>query len=114
MYKVIFHLNEEEKTEDALRNIKNLLEDMKNENERIDIELLAHSRGVNAFKKTNKENKEEIKNLLEKGLEIALCKNSLITLNLKKEDFIEEAIIVSSGVGELTKKQNEGWSYIKP
>lgn len=114
MYKVIFHLNEEEKTEDALRNIKNLLEDMKNENERIDIELLAHSSGVNAFKKTNKENKEEIKNLLEKGLEIALCKNSLITLNLKKEDFIEEAIIVSSGVGELTKKQNEGWSYIKP
>ncbi len=114
MYKVIFHLNEEEKTEDALRNIKNLLEDMKNENERIDIELLAHSSGVNAFKKTNKENKEEIKNLLEKGVEIALCKNSLITLNLKKEDFIEEAIIVSSGVGELTKKQNEGWSYIKP
>lgn len=114
MYKVIFHLNEEEKTKDVLRNIKNLLEDMKNENERIEVELLAHSSGVEAFKKTSKENKEEIKSLLEKGVEISLCNNTLKTLNLKKEDFIEEAVIVSSGVGELTKKQNEGWSYIKP
>ncbi|MDY0375213.1 MAG: DsrE family protein [Desulfobacterium sp.] len=114
MYKTIFHLDEEEKITDVLRNINNLLQDMESEGEKIEIEVLANSNGVKAFKKNRDKNRDKIKNVLEKNVKIALCNNSLKKLELTKEDFIDEAFIVTSGVGELTRKQYNEWAYIKP
>lgn len=114
MYKVVFHVDDEKRVEDALRNIKNLFKDIEETKEEVKVELLANSSGVKPFKKDNKENLDSIDDLLNKDFTIALCNNTLTSLKLRKEDFLEKAIIVRSGVGELTRKQNEGWAYIKP
>lgn len=114
MYKVVFHVDDEERVEGALRNITNLYKDMDGENEEVKVELLANSSGIKPFKKENKESLKNIGELLSKGLVIALCNNTLTGLKLKKEDFLDQAIIVRSGVGELTRKQSDGWAYIKP
>ena len=114
MYKVVFHLDEEGRVGIAYRGIMNLLKDMEDEGEQVEIELLANSSGVNPFMKDKEENSEAIGLMLEKGVKIALCNNTLRVLYKTKEDFIEEAIVVKSGVGELTRKQRDGWSYIKP
>jgi len=45
---------------------------------------------------------------------IALCNNALNNLRLKPEDMLPEALVVPSGVGELVRKQAEGWAYIRP
>lgn len=114
MYKVIFHLNEEGKAEDTLRSIENLLKDMKEQQEEIKIELIVHSKGVYPFKNNKNANKNKIDSLLNKGVKIILCSNTLESLHLAKEDFIPGIVVVPSGVGELTRKQQEGFLYIKP
>lgn len=114
MHKVIFHLDEEEKVEAAFSNIANLYNDIESEDEELKVELLVNSSGVKPFKAENDEHIDKIVELQERGLKIAICNNTLKALELQKQDLIKEVFIVKSGVGELTRKQNNGWAYIKP
>lgn len=114
MYKTIFQLDDEDKLINVVNNVNNLLKDMESEKERIQIEILANGSGVKAFKKENEEDLKAIKDLLAKDVRIALCSNSLNKFNLYPKDLIDGIIAVKSGVGELTRRQNEGWAYIKP
>lgn len=111
MYKVLFHLNDENKAEDTLTNIENLLKDIK---EDMEVELVIHSKGVYPFKRNKNIHKDKIDMLIGKGVNISVCQNTLESLNLKKEDFVPGIDLVSSGVGEIARKQQEGWLYIKP
>ena len=113
VYKAIFHLNEEEKAGDVFRSVENLITDMESEGEEVEVEILANSSGVKAFRLDSEKNRKRIKSLIEKGVIIAICSNTLNKLNLSEEDIIKEASIVKSGVGELTRRQYNGWSYIK-
>lgn len=112
IYKVVFHLDDEKKGKNALNNAKNLLEDIEIGNKKLEIEILSNSTGIKTFKKNN-DQEEQIKELQNMGVKIAICNNTIKSLNLGKESFIEGVNIVPSGVGELTKKQSEGWAYIK-
>lgn len=51
--------------------------------------------------------------LSNKGVSFSVCSNSLKGLKIDEDDLIDEIETVPSGVGELVKKQEEGWSYIK-
>lgn len=44
---------------------------------------------------------------------IAACNNSLIRLNLTKDELIPLAIVVPVAILEFADKQEKGWSYIK-
>lgn len=114
MYKTIFHLDDEENITKVIGNINNLFKDMEEAGDEVEIEILANSNGVKAFKRDKEENKEDLAHLLEKGTEIMICNNTLNKLELSKEDLIDGIHVVTSGVGELTRKQNEGWAFIKP
>ena len=114
MYKVIFHLNDEEKSGNVLTNVENIFKDMEDAGEDINIEILAHSSGVNIFKKASEDYKDRIDSLLDKGVDIAVCNNTLKANNLTKEDFIEKSRVVPSGVGEIVRKQQQGWAYVRP
>lgn len=114
MYKVVFHLDDEGRVGIAYRAIMNVIKDMEDEGEEVGVQLLCTASGVKPFMKEKEENKEAIDLLLEKGVKIALCNNSLRVLYLTEKDFVEDTIVVKSGVGELTRKQHNGWGYIKP
>lgn len=111
MYKVIFHLNEEGKAESALNNIDNLLKDIQ---EDIQVMLVVHSKGVYPFKKNKNVDREKIEKLMGKGVKISVCKNTLDNLSLEQKDFIDGIEVVDSSVGEMVRRQKEGWLYIKP
>lgn len=113
MYQVIFHLDNEKKAQKLFNNVMNLLKDMKESNEEIEVEVLANSRAIQVFKRSNTKERKRIEGLLGNGVKITLCQNSLDGQELTKEDMLEETILVRSGVGELSRKQSEGWSYIK-
>jgi hypothetical protein len=51
--------------------------------------------------------------LVELGATIKLCSNAAKGADAVESDFGEGVEFVSSGVGELTRLQNEGWSYIR-
>lgn len=113
MYKVIFYLDDEGKVGTVYRGIMDLINEMEEEGQELEVQLLAGFSGVKPFMKNKEENREGINILLEKGVKIALCNKALRVSYLTKEDFIEEATIVKSAVGELTRKQNNGWAHIK-
>lgn len=113
-HKVIFHISEEqiEKVTFALNNILNLLNDLGGEN--VDVELLVNGPAVKAFTSEEGEISELLRQVLEQDVDLALCNNALKLFDLSPNDMLSEAKVVPSGVGELVRKQNEGWAYIRP
>lgn len=112
-YRVIFHLDEEDsfRVNLVLKNIQNLLMDIHKEN--IEIELLANAAGVKIFL-INSNYLKSINELFQQGVKFAACSNAIKGLNIDREKMTDNVKIVSSGMGELVKKQSEGWLYIKP
>jgi len=107
--KVIFHLNEEKKTNELLANIRNLRKDM----EDVEIELLVNGMAVRDFvQDSNYEGRVKI--MMDDSIPIKVCSNSLKGLHIDEEELLEGVDIVPAGVSELVKKQEEGWAYIKP
>lgn len=51
--------------------------------------------------------------LVEMGATVKLCSNAATGADAVKSDFGEGVEFVSSGVGELTRLQNDGWTYIR-
>ena len=110
-YRVLFHLDEIEKAPLVLGNIRNVLADL-GEGE-VEAELVANFEGVKALLKTGP-NADRVKKLAGKGVRFAVCANTLRGMDLREDDFPEPVEIVSSGMGELVRRQAEGWAYIKP
>ena len=113
-YQVIFHLDEDDsaKVNLVINNIFNLLEDLGRDN--VLIELLVNGPAVKAFQKNSQNIAERVRQLADQGVTFALCNNSLKMFGFRAEDMLEQVIIVPAGVGELVKKQSEGWAYIRP
>ena len=78
------------------------------------VEVVFHGKAVYALVKNKTTFKEKIDNLVnDKHVIIAVCNNSLIRLNISKEELIPVAIVVPVAILELSDKQQKGWSYIK-
>lgn len=109
-YRVIFHLHEEERGTTAFSNVINLVKDLGEEN--LDVELLMNGTGVRMMLK-DQDYVNKVDYLSDRGVEFCVCSNSLEGLKISEDDLVEKTKIVPSGVGELVKKQNKGWAYVK-
>ena len=115
--KVVYHINEGlAQASNGLRNINNHLE----VNPKARIVVVTHALGVDFLMKDARDkngNPYEIpvQALKERGVTFEVCEITLRNRKLKREQFIEEATFVPSGVAEITKKQQrEGYAYLKP
>jgi len=115
--KVIYHINEgNEQATDGLRNANNQL----TVDPAAKIVFVTHSKGVNFLMKGAKDkngNKYEdiVEGLKRKGVEFQVCEITLQRSKRTKDQFIEYASFVPSGVGQVTKlQQEEGYAYLKP
>lgn len=113
MIKVIYHVDEMEKWDLCLGNVRNMLAYGQANHETFEIEILANSVAVKGLVKESELN-ESMVELLEKDVVIAACQNALHAQSLQKESLISKITIVPAGVVELAKKQNDGFAYIKP
>jgi intracellular sulfur oxidation DsrE/DsrF family protein len=113
-YRVVFHLDEPSKSraDQVFGNIENLLADLGESN--VEVELVANSGGVKALVKGPASRAEQVQRLAAKGVLFAACAHSLGRLEITRDALMEPVEVVSSGVGELVKKQAEGWAYIRP
>ncbi|MDD4113545.1 MAG: DsrE family protein [Herbinix sp.] len=113
-YKVIFHIDETNKWELLLGNVRNLLNGM--DNEKVIIEVLANSEAVKYYVKNP--DSDAIINTMEslniKGVKFVACNNALMAYKINKDNIIHFVEIVPAGVVELVKKQSIGYVYIKP
>lgn len=110
-YKVVFHLYQFKRSQIALSNIHNLIDDLGMD--QVEIELVMNGSGVNIMKKDSRF-KSFLNNIAERGINFAVCANSLEGLGIEEKELLDFAEVVSAGVSELVKKQNQGWAYVKP
>jgi len=96
----------------TLRNIGNALNDPRLKG-KLTIELVAFSDGVAAFLK-NSPYESQLKALIEKGVIVAQCANTLKEKHMSRDQIFDFIGLVPSGNGELILRQAEGWAVIKP
>ena len=113
-YRVVFHLDEggKARADLVLRNIDNLIADLGEKN--VEVEIVANSEGILALLKTPNQHKEQIRQLGVKGVRFLACANAMREMGVTKDELLDLVEIVPAGVGELVKKQAEGWGYIRP
>lgn len=121
--KVVYHVNDIHTAMGALRNVKNHLNAVGDEN----IELLVVTHGSGAFamvdgsmgKKDNKTGKvynfsDTIASLANRGVKFQICANTIRGKKIDKNLINENAEIVPSGVAEVAFLQQKGYVYVKP
>lgn len=113
-YNTIYQLDNSDPKiiEKTFRNINNALNDPRLAG-KLKIELIAFSGGTEALLKTSKY-ESDLKALVEKGVIVAQCNNSLKERKIDREQLFDFIAVVPSGNGELILRQGEGWSIIKP
>lgn len=107
--KTVFHLNTDDKTRQSelLGNVQNLLNDETVEVEKIAVVL--NGDAVKMLEKTS-EAADFIEGCPGK-VSFKACNNSVE--NREVNELIEDAELVSSGVGELNRLQENGYNYVK-
>lgn len=115
--KVVYHINEGmAQASSGLRNINNHLE----VNPDARIVVVTHAQGVDFLMKGAKDangNKYEdlVERLKQRGVQFDVCDITLRNRKLTRDQFIEYATFVPSGVAEVTRlQQREGYAYLRP
>ena len=81
--------------------------------DKIEIEVVAYGKGLALLLKTNAKYAEGLKKAADTGVVFAACQNSMRARNVKTEDLLPFAAQVDSGVAEIIRKQEAGWSYVR-
>jgi intracellular sulfur oxidation DsrE/DsrF family protein len=58
--------------------------------------------------------KDKIDAAMGSGVAMAACQNTMRNMSLTPQDMLPQIGYVPSGVGELLKKQQQGWAYVRP
>lgn len=78
-----------------------------------EIEVVAHSRGLGLLIAKDNPLTDRMKTLANGGVVFAACENTMKKKNVTKDQLVPFAITTDSGVAEVVRKQEAGWSYIK-
>lgn len=115
--KVVYHINAgTAQASDGLRNIGNHLE----VNPNAKIVVVSHALGVDFLMKGAKDKngakyEDLVEQLKRRGVQFDVCEITLRNRKMTKDQFIEYATFVPSGVAEVTRlQQREGYAYLRP
>jgi len=81
--------------------------------DKIQIEVVAYGKGLSLLLKTNSAFEERMKKAIASGVVLDACQNTMRLRKVNTEDLFPFASQVDSGVAELIRKQEAGWSYIR-
>lgn len=120
--KVVYHINYEggdkdKKYRGAMRNIQNHINAVGADN--MEIKVVLHGNGLALLKSAvaNEALQSQVLELKGQNVEMHVCNNTLVGRKISYEndlfDVFEEDI-VPSGVAELSRLQQMGYTYIKP
>ena len=121
--KVVYHINNIHTATGALRNVKNHLNALGDEN--IEVIVVTHSSGAFAMvdgsmgKKNKKTGKvynfnDTIASLANRGVKFQICANTIRGKKIDKNKISEYAEVIPSGVAQVADLQQKGYLYVKP
>jgi hypothetical protein len=115
--KVVYQISDgTEQASRALSSINNHL----NAEPGVKIVVVAFSRGIDFLLDGAKDARGNpfdatVAGLTQRGVEFRVCRNTLVTRNIKESEINPEASIVPSGVAEIARLQaKQGFVYIRP
>jgi len=79
----------------------------------VQIEVVFYGKGITALLKTNAAYEERLKKAAADGVILAACQNSMRLRKIVSADIFPFSTEVDSGVAELVRKQEAGFSYIR-
>lgn len=120
--KVVYHVNNIHTATGALRNVKNHLNAVGDEN--IEVIVVTHSSGAfalvdGAMGKKDKNGKvynfnDTIASLANRGVKFQMCANTIRGKKIDKNKINSYAEIIPSGVAQVAHLQQRGYLYVKP
>ncbi len=108
--RVVFQLAEggADSHESALRNVRNTMADLGE----AEICLVAHGPGVRLI--TGETGfADQLDELIKNGVEVVACRNTMARLGIGDDALRPGVRTVSAGIGELVRRQNGGWAYVR-
>jgi intracellular sulfur oxidation DsrE/DsrF family protein len=113
-YKALYYLDESDpkKIKQTLRNMDNALEDIRLKG-KVEMELIAFADGVAVYDKAGPY-EAELQKLLQKGVILAQCSNTVRERHIDKATLFPFISYVPSGNGEIIIRQADGWATIHP
>jgi intracellular sulfur oxidation DsrE/DsrF family protein len=111
-HRIVFEVTMEgpEQWTAVLNNVENVRTALGAETE---IEVIAHGKGLGMLAVKNNTLTDRMKKLADDGVVFAACENTMKKKNVSKDDLLPLATTVDSGVAEVVRKQEAGWSYVK-
>jgi len=113
---VVYHVNDSAVAGLAMNNIKNHL----SANPQAKIVLVTHGKGIDFLLEGAADDKGNpfnirVQELKAKGVVFNVCNNTLVGRKIDPKTVIPEAVIVPSGVAEISKLQSQhNFAYVKP
>lgn len=108
---VIFHIDENKKWDVLISNVQNLSFWLKDNKKAGEIEVLINGEAV---ERALSSSSIDLSGLINLGVRVVVCNNSLDLRGYKKEQLQKHLDVVPFGIVELVKKQELGYNYIKP
>lgn len=97
--------------ESVLNNVENALKAFEG---KAQIFVISHGPGLSLLHQPEKASLERMEKLSQgKRVTFAACENTMKRKGVPKADLVPFATTVDSGVAEVVRKQESGWSYIK-
>jgi hypothetical protein len=79
----------------------------------VEIEVVVRGPGLAMLMKSDTEFGEKLAALAKQGVRFTACGQTLSASHSTREELLPFATVVDSGVAELVRRQESGWSYIK-
>lgn len=111
--RVVFHVvdNDPARWNLVLNNMENLRAGVGGE--AVEIELVAYGPGVFMLKRETVV-RERVAQAVRAGVQVRVCQNTMDAMKLQHAEMLDEAGYVPAGVVEIMRRQQQGWSYIRP
>ncbi len=114
MHRVVLEVTAEapEQWDSALNNVENLRKSLGSE--RTQVVVVVHGPAIGMLAKEGQSSAAgRISSLAKDGVVFAACQNTMNRKKLKRDDLLDAATVVDSGVAEVVRRQEDGWSYVK-
>jgi|HubBroStandDraft_1064217.scaffolds.fasta_scaffold51886_2 intracellular sulfur oxidation DsrE/DsrF family protein len=79
----------------------------------VHVEIVTLGKGVGILQTQDADILARLQALANDGDEIGICNNTCVAKHIDKKDLASYVTIVDSGVAEVVRREEQGWSYLK-
>ena len=111
-YRVVFQVSEADLGlhEQVLRNVANTMADL---GEGTRVAIVAHGPGLQLVLGATGQS-DALAELVSAGVELLACGNTMRRLDVTDDQLLPGVAVVSAGVAEIVRRQQDGWAYVRP